>query len=100
MDLRYYDGGYYGYLNEEVRKAIGDTQATTNHIEVVDPATSTLAIDGLVVGQHGLSMIGEFIGGHMHLPTLPVYEDNASAAAVLAVGDVYRTSTGELRIRL
>ena len=34
----------------------------------------------------------------LKLPNLPTYANNGDAAAVLAVGDVYKTATGELRI--
>jgi hypothetical protein len=56
----------------------------------------------LEIGSEGLGTGSEqpvrITAATLKLPNLPTYADNAAASAVLAVGDVYKTATGELRI--
>jgi len=53
--------------------------------------------NGYGIYQEGTADVNYF-AGLLQAPNLPVYADN-TAAASLAVGTIYRTATGELRVR-
>ena len=101
MDLRYYDGGYYGYLNEEVRMALGRSQAVTDNVAIVDEALGHLAVNQWEVGVEGLGVLGNTQLDTLRIVNLPTYADDAAAGVGgLSQNTVYKTPTGELRIKL
>jgi hypothetical protein len=103
-DLQHDDGGYYGYLSQDVRDALSETQAVAQHLHssvVYNPSGD--------IGMHSLTVLskllveGELVahGGKLLIDPnkMPVYADNAAAiSAGLEVGHVYRTDTGDLKI--
>ena len=103
MDLKTYDGGYWGYLNDDVRMAIAgaidaiehqNPALDANYIQFLDDGFDTVAVNSLEVGIHGMGCLGG-----VNLTGLPTYADN-TAAASLANGTLYKTATGEVRIKV
>ena len=99
MDLRYYDGGYYGYMSEDVRMTIGGMQVVTDNIAVVDESLGHLAVNQWEVGIEGLGVLGNTQLDTLRIVNLPTFTDDASASS-LSANTVYKTPTGELRIKL
>ncbi len=102
MDLRYYDGGYYGYLSEDVRMVFGDMQDKAEAMVLVDKSDGVFGFNSVEVGILGLGVLGPAsFFNDVKLNNLPVYADEAAAVtAGLAQHRVYKTPTGELRIKL
>jgi hypothetical protein len=106
VHLRQKANGYYGYLNEDVRETLGSMQDTTQHLSSSIQFTpdGDLAEHSLNVLSGGLNCYGELAvesGDVLINPNLlPIYADNAAAAADgLENGRVYRTPAGLLGIR-
>lgn len=103
MSLLNNEGGYWGYMNDDVRQALAnaadsiDRQSPNSkgeYIQLLDDAFWTVAVNSLEVGVGGAGFLGP-----VTMSTLPTYADNAAAAS-LANGEVYKTATGELRIKV
>lgn len=96
MQLKNLNGGYWGYLNHDVRETIADK---LDNIEVVDANAGHLAVNSWEVGIEGLGVLGNTQTAGLVLTGIPTYADN-TAASSMAVGAVYKTPTGELRIKI
>ena len=88
------------------------TAQNVNHNEITNfyhcflaDATNNLATPSYITNSYGVYQEGQteknyFAGGIFMLPNLPVYADNTAAtAAGHPVGALYRTSTGDLKVR-
>lgn len=103
--LRKCNSGYWGYLGHETRDAIVDAiEATEGYkgktlsdfIQLEDDGYSTVAFNSIAVGIHGISCLGG-----INVPFLNTYDTEAAAASAnLPKGSIYKTSTGELRVKL
>lgn len=103
MDLKTYEGGYWGYLNEDVRMAIAGAIDAIEHenpskvdtyLQFLDDGFNTVAVNSFEVGIHGMGCLGG-----VNFTGLPTYADN-TAAASLPNGTLYKTATGEVRIKV
>ena len=88
------------------------TAKNVNHNEITNfyhcflaDVTNNLATPSYITNSYGVYQEGQteknyFAGGIFMLPNLPVYADNTAAtAAGHPVGALYRTSTGDLKVR-
>lgn len=88
------------------------TAQNANHNEITNfyhcflaDVTNNLATPSYITNSYGVYQEGQteknyFAGGIFMLPNLPVYADNTAAtAAGHPVGALYRTSTGDLKVR-
>jgi hypothetical protein len=111
IDLKKQHDGYYGYLNQNIRDALSETQKTAAHFDTsfVVGSGGDVATHGLTIMSGGLKVesdaevYGELIivSGKLLLnPSLaPHYADNAAAlAAGLELGHVYVTPDGTLKV--
>lgn len=97
-DLRWYDNGYWGYLHEDVRETIAHKLWP---IQVVDPVQGHLAVNQWEVGFDGLGVLGNTDTLTLKISGCPEYaDDTAAGVGGLVAGQVYKTATGELRIKL
>lgn len=110
VNLLQYDGGYWGYLSDDVRYTLHEMQNSVAHFStsfVVDPQ-GDVGVHQLTVLSGGLTVSSDAqIQGKLELSTgdlvlnstlLPVYADNAAALAASAeIGRVYRTPDGTLK---
>lgn len=97
------ESGYWGYMSDDVRLALAvaanaiENDNPDNHgsyFQLLDDGFSTVAVNSLTVGIHGIECLG-----NIGVPFMHTYADN-TAAASLSAGDIYKTPTGELRIKV
>jgi hypothetical protein len=103
VHLREKANGYYGYLSEDVREALGKLQDVVQHLtsEIQYTPDGDLAEHSLNVMSGGLNCFGELavVSGYVVLNAnlVPVHADNAAAGvAGIEVGQVYVTPAGAL----
>jgi hypothetical protein len=110
IDLKKQHDGYYGYLNQNIRDALSETQKTAAHFDTsfVVGSSGDVATHGLTIMSGGLKVesdaqiIGELelVAGKLVINSMliPKHEDNAAAlSAGLEIGHVYVTSDGTLK---
>lgn len=78
------------------------TITRTDHYQLLINSSNEFGHGGNITNKWGIYQVGandtNFFGGQVVLNNLPVYADNAAASS-LATGTVYRTATGELRVK-
>ena len=105
VDLLKYSAGYWGYMCDNVRYTISQAVASItgpngeelgNYIQMLDDGYNTVTVNSLTVGVHGI----ENLGG-LTCPFLHTYADESVATTAGAPsGTIYKTPTGELRVKL
>ena len=105
VDLLKYSAGYWGYMCANVRYTISEAIASItapngenigNYIQMLDDSYNTVAFNSITVGIHGIENLGPVV-----CPFLPTYADEVAAGVAGAPsGEVYKTPTGELRVKL
>lgn len=110
IDLKKHHDGYYGYLNQNIRDALSETQKTAAHFDTsfVVGGGGDVATHGLTIMSGGLKVesdaevYGELslVSGKLAINSnlVPKHADNAAAlAAGLEIGHVYVTPDGTLK---
>ena len=105
VDLLKYSAGYWGYMCDNVRYTISQAVASVtadngetlgNYLQMLDDGYNTVSVNSLVVGIHGIENLGQTI-----CPFMTTHADEAAAiAAGLVTGQLYKTPTGEVRVKL
>ena len=93
-----------GIMINGIFKVSGSTATIgrTNHYQLLVNSSDEFGNGGNITNKYGVYQQGtadtNVFNGSFMLPNLPVYADN-TAAASLATGTLYRTATGEVRVK-
>jgi len=93
-----------GIMINGIFKVSGSTATIerTNHYQLLVNSSDEFGNGGNIINKYGVYQQGtvdtNVFNGSFRLPNLPVFADN-TAAASLATGTLYRTATGEVRVK-